>query len=47
MNIYIEGAQADPDGPISSVPSDARLRHGRKVTRHDQDRGDLKRKSFG
>ena len=46
MNFYIEGAQTDPDGPISSVPSNARLRHGRKVARHDQDRGDLKTKTL-
>ena len=41
MNIYIEGSQTDPDGPISSLSSDARFRHGRKVSRDDQDRGEL------
>ena len=42
MNFYIKGAQADPDGPISSLPSDARLRHGRKVAGEDQDRRELR-----
>ena len=45
MNFYIEGAQAHPDGPISSLPSHARLRHGRKVSGDDQDRGELKKRS--
>ena len=32
---FVQGAQVDPDGPVSSVPSNARLRHGRKVSGND------------